>query len=117
MSEGWADGNQGENRVIGALRAAGIATAFNDLSPTTDCRQQYAIGPYVADFAWPKLKIALEADGSIHRQERNYRHDQKRDAWLREQGWLIFRVDTTRRGALASQVQRVVNVVRALARA
>jgi len=116
LSEGWADGNRGENRVVSILRGAGIAPVFNQLSPATDCCQQYAIGPYTVDFAWPKLKIALEADGSVHQMALKCQSDQRRDAWLRRQGWLVFRVDITRSKELANQVLRVVSVVRALAR-
>ena len=116
LSEGWADGNRGENLVVGILRSAGIAPVFNELSPVTDCYQEYVIGPYTVDFAWPKLRIALEADGSVHQISQECQRDRKRDTRLRTQGWLVFRVDITKPSVLASQVLRVVSVVRALAR-
>lgn len=72
LSEGWADGNRGENLVVGILRGAGIAPVFNELSPVTNCYQEYVIGPYTVDFAWPKLKIALESDGSAHQIQGKY---------------------------------------------
>jgi very-short-patch-repair endonuclease len=117
LASGWLDGNFGENDVCRALAALAIAPAFNAASPPQDCRQQYRIGPYTLDFAWPKLRIALEADGSAHDITSQLRRDRERDAWLRQQGWLVFRVDVDLLPAVAAQVARVVAVVRALARA
>jgi hypothetical protein len=117
MSAGWIDGNPGENLVVGILSASGITPAFGRAGDSLACHQQFAVGPYVLDFAWPNLKIALEADGSVHRLESTYRHDQRRDEWLRDHGWLILRVHTTQRHRVAIQVHRVLAVVRALSRA
>lgn len=116
LSDGWADGNRGENRIVRLLRSAGIRPAYNDASQPIDCYQQYPVGPYTLDFAWPKLKIALEADGGIHRFVKNVVHDRERDAWLRDEGWLVFRVDTGTKKGSAIQLHRVLTVVRALGR-
>jgi Protein of unknown function (DUF559) len=115
MSAGWADGNLGENRIVRLLRSNGITPAFNESAPAIDCYQQYRVGPYSLDFAWPKLKIALEADGSVHRFVKTIVHDRERDAWLRDEGWLVFRVDTGTKKGSAVQLHRVLAVVRALA--
>jgi hypothetical protein len=115
VADGWAEGNWGENRVVGILNTAGISPAVRTNAGMLDCRQQYQSGRYVLDFAWPKLKIAIEADGKVHRNDPNYEHDRIRDAWLRGQGWLVFRVDTTLAGGLEAEVKRVVAVIRALA--
>jgi hypothetical protein len=117
LASGWHDGNLGENDVCRALAAIGVAAAYNGSSPPEACQQQYTVGPYTLDFAWPKLRIALEADGSAHDTIARLRGDRKRDAWLRRQGWLVFRVDVEKPQAVAAQVGRVVAVVRALARA
>jgi hypothetical protein len=116
MAAGWADGNRGENRIVQLLRSAGIKPAYSAAAPALDCYQQYPVGPYTLDFAWPKLKIALEADGSVHRFVRSVIHDRERDAWLRDNGWLVFRVDTGTKKSSAVQLHRVLTVVRALAR-
>ncbi len=63
-----------------------------------------------------KLKVGLEADGGIHQKTRCYTRDRRRDAWLREHGWLMFRVDIENRALLPSQIRRVLDVVRAMAR-
>lgn len=117
LAAGWLDGNRGENQVITALTALGVDVAFNDEADPQDCRQQVLVGPYTLDFAWPKLRIALEADGGVHSLSAAARRDRKRDAWLRRQGWLVLRVDIDKPQAARAQVARVVAVVRALARA
>jgi hypothetical protein len=89
MAAGWADGNRGENRIVQHLRSAGLKPAYSEAAPALDCYQQYQIGPYTLDFTWPKLRIALEADGSVRRFVTNAIHDRERDAWLRENGWLV----------------------------
>ena len=35
-------------------------------------RRQYSIGGFVLDFYCPKLKLAIEIDGSIHEIQKNY---------------------------------------------
>ena len=82
LAAGWADGNAGENQVSKALSGLGIEVAFNHASPSGDCYQQYTLGAYTLDFAWPKLRIALEADGSAHGFEGKANRDRVRDAWL-----------------------------------
>lgn len=113
---GWIDGNVGENRVVSVLRSEGIEPGFNGVAGVLACFQQFQVGPYVLDFAWPKLKIALEADGSAHRIPAQIARDRKREAWLRARGWLVLRVDTVRSDDAAKQVRRVLSVVRSLAR-
>lgn len=49
---------------------------------------QYPVGRYVIDFADPKRLIAIECDGSaFHDADR----DARRDAYLIEQGWTVYR--------------------------
>ena len=43
-------------------------------------RRQYAIGPYVADFYCPAVKLVIEIDGQVHGVERQAQHDARRDA-------------------------------------
>ncbi len=45
---------------------------------------------YSLDFAHPKRKIAVEVDGSSHQNRRDI--DDKKDAWLLENGWAVIRV-------------------------
>ena len=52
-------------------------------------RRQMPIGPYIADFCCPALKLIIELDGGVHvlREE----SDAARDAWLRAAGFTVLR--------------------------
>jgi very-short-patch-repair endonuclease len=50
--------------------------------------RQLPIGPYIADFANRKTKLAVELDGSQHADSRR---DRRRDAYLRDRGWSTLR--------------------------
>ena len=52
-------------------------------------RRQQPIGPYIVDFACMPQKLLIELDGGQHAEQHTY--DQKRDAFLREQGYNILR--------------------------
>ena len=52
-------------------------------------RRQQPIGPYIVDFACMPHKLLIELDGGQHADQHTY--DQKRDAFLREQGYTILR--------------------------
>jgi very-short-patch-repair endonuclease len=54
-------------------------------------RRQMPIGPYVVDFVCIAARIIVELDGPQHDQPEQRLHDARRDAWLREQGWLVLR--------------------------
>lgn len=56
--------------------------------PGLHFRRQAPVGPYVADFACLSLKLIIEADGGHHGDAQ----DERRDAWLREQGLRVVRI-------------------------
>lgn len=105
-SRGWVPGTDLEDWA--ALRLSRLYTPES-------VRQQYRIGAYRIDFAWPSLRVALELDGWHHRSPEGAAKDAARDCELRAAGWLIFRVDD--RGdedQRADQLSRVIEVVNAL---
>ena len=53
-------------------------------------RRQFPIGPYVADFVCPEARLIIEIDGGQHASTEAKR-DERRDAWLRSQGFVISR--------------------------
>jgi len=56
-------------------------------------QEQYQIGTYQLDFAFPEIKLDLEIDGEQHYvDERISQSDKRRNEWLTEQGWTIIRV-------------------------
>ena len=50
-------------------------------------RRQVPIGRYVADFMCLRHRLIVEADGPLHDAEK----DERRDAWLRGQGFRVLR--------------------------
>ena len=50
-------------------------------------RRQQPIGPYVVDFVHFGARVIIEADGGQH----NAADDEKRDDWLRAQGFRVIR--------------------------
>ena len=53
--------------------------------------RQLNIGPYFADFACREHKLVVEVDGATHGDAAEIAHDERRTAYLREQGWRIHR--------------------------
>ena len=56
-------------------------------------RRETPIGPYIADFSWLSARIVIEVDGNSHETEHGRRHDIRRDAWMRENGFVVLRFD------------------------
>ena len=68
-----------EIRLWSRLRRHGIGWHF---------RRQHPVPPYVLDFACPRLRVAVEADGGQHACP--FEHA-ARDRFLDERGWLVVR--------------------------
>ena len=56
-------------------------------------RRETPIGPYIADFAWLSARIVVEVDGDSHETDSGRRHDAHRDAFMKQQGFTVLRVD------------------------
>ena len=54
-------------------------------------RRQAAIGPYFADFASHKCRVAIEVDGGGHGQTRQAAFDRTRSAYLKSRGYRVLR--------------------------
>jgi len=52
-------------------------------------RRQMPIGPYIADFACPSIRLIVELDGGVH--DLRVEQDAVRDAWLSANGWTVIR--------------------------
>lgn len=57
-------------------------------------RKQVPIGIYIADFAIMKERIIIEVDGSHHQEQKQIKHDKKRDEWLKSEGFKVLRFTT-----------------------
>ncbi|MBI5222658.1 MAG: endonuclease domain-containing protein [Candidatus Magasanikbacteria bacterium] len=53
-------------------------------------RRQTSIGKYIVDFYCHQSKLIIEVDGGIHEEQVGY--DNKRDDWLKKQGYKILRL-------------------------
>jgi very-short-patch-repair endonuclease len=52
-------------------------------------RRQQPVGPYIVDFVCLQKRLIVELDGGQHAERANY--DGDRDAWLRDQGFVVLR--------------------------
>ena len=52
-------------------------------------RRQHAIGPYIADFCAPRIKLIIELDGSQHLDQEEY--DTERTCFLESKGYRLLR--------------------------
>ncbi|WP_293678383.1 endonuclease domain-containing protein [uncultured Phenylobacterium sp.] len=58
-------------------------------------RKQHPIGPYILDFYCARLRLAVEVDGGSHGFGDRPDRDERRDAWLREQGIHTLRMSAS----------------------
>ena len=56
-------------------------------------RREHPMGPYTLDFVCLDLKLDIEIDGADHQTEEGKTRDQRRDAYLRQQGFEVLRID------------------------
>ena len=54
-------------------------------------RRQHPIGPYIADFYVPELRLVVEIDGATHTSDEQMEHDKTRDDFMRMQGIRVKR--------------------------
>lgn len=50
-----------------------------------------AIGHYIVDFLCVEKKVIVEIDGNAHYKKGAWNYDQKRDDYLRSEGFLVVR--------------------------
>ena len=53
--------------------------------------RQLSVGPYIADFACRDCKLIVEVDGATHGTDAEVSYDERRSAYLGEQGYRILR--------------------------
>jgi very-short-patch-repair endonuclease len=59
-------------------------------------RRQHPVGPYVVDFYCPESRLAIEIDGEAHNRADRPERDERRDAFLTQNGFRILRVAAAR---------------------
>ena len=55
-------------------------------------RRQHPVGPYVVDFYCREAALIVEVDGKAHDDADRAARDERRDAFLRENGFLVVHV-------------------------
>jgi len=68
-----------ERKLWSRLRGNQLGVAF---------RRQHPIPPYTVDFACIAQRLIVEADGGQHAELKS---DERRDQFLRKQGWTVLR--------------------------
>ncbi len=82
---------------FGAFSMSPIEVALYDamrkegLSPNP----QFRIEAYYVDFAFPDIKLAIEADGAAYHSDDRKERDRKRDGFLWSRGWTVKRFHGT----------------------
>ncbi|MGH6617080.1 endonuclease domain-containing protein [Sphingomonas sp.] len=59
-------------------------------------RRQHPVGPYVIDFYCRESALAIEIDGEAHNRDDRPQRDERRDAFLQENGLSILHVAAAR---------------------
>jgi very-short-patch-repair endonuclease len=54
--------------------------------------RQHPVGPFVVDFCCRDRRLIVELDGEIHEKEQQHAYDEKRDAYLRSQDYVVLRL-------------------------
>ena len=54
-------------------------------------RRQHTIGPYIADFACVEAMLVIELDGDSHGSDKSAIYDERRNAFMEAQGWIVLR--------------------------
>ncbi len=53
--------------------------------------RQYSIGPYIADFYCPKLRLLIEVDGGIHLRKESKEYDKSRTYYFHSLNITVIR--------------------------
>jgi type I restriction enzyme R subunit len=75
-------------------------------------RRQHQVGNYVADFYCREAQLVIECDGTVHDDNEQWQHDQKRDVYLVSQGLRVLRFSNdavlNRTEAVLSEIAKAV---------
>lgn len=55
-------------------------------------RREYPVPPYTVDFVCLELMLVIEVDGKDHLTDEGQLHDEDRDRFLRDQGFIVHRI-------------------------
>ncbi len=55
-------------------------------------RREYPVPPYTVDFVCLELMLVIEVDGKDHLTDEGQLHDEERDRFLRDRGFIVHRI-------------------------
>lgn len=73
-------------------------------------RRQVGIGPYIADFYSPRIRLVIELDGESHDDDAAIARDNERDAFMKALGIFVLRFSNTE---VLSNIDLVIDRIRA----
>ena len=71
--------------------------------------RQYGIGPYIADFYSPALKLCIEIDGDQHYTETGKEYDDERDNFIVSHGIKVIRY---RKSKVIEYIDKIVTKIK-----
>lgn len=71
-------------------------------------RRQHPIGPYVTDFCCLSARLIVEIDGIVHDMADRPSYDQRREEFLKENGFRVIRVSARRALAEAETIAAAI---------
>src|SRR5690606_34443716 len=71
-----------ERRLWARLRNAALGYEF---------RRQHKLGAYIVDFVCLERRLVIEVDGGQHNLDPGLQRDQRRTAWLENDGYKVLR--------------------------
>ena len=83
----WKDtmSSKNEEKIISILNNLGYIHSL-------DYFRQYPVEPFVLDFAFPKIRLCIEIDGTSHNSKIQIKKDYDRDCYLRLNNWIVIRI-------------------------
>lgn len=104
--------NPGQHGAFDKSKKTYLENWFNDILIKYDLYNQYnieynySVYPYFLDFAFIDLKLDVEVDGKFHyTQEQNIEHDKKRNEYLINNGWKVFRISIDEVNKSANEIE------------
>jgi very-short-patch-repair endonuclease len=55
-------------------------------------KRQVVLGRFIVDFVAPKARLIVEIDGAQHLRTADASRDERRDRWLKAQGYRVLRI-------------------------
>jgi very-short-patch-repair endonuclease len=90
---GWSHVNSSKNHMSRPERIFYNMLNESGLNNKYHIEYGFSVSKYFLDFAIIDFKIDIEIDGVQHiRNEKNIKHDSKRDKFLLEDNWKVYRI-------------------------